>query len=255
MERGDYTNLKYNKTFLTEVITRIDFLGQIEDMRESLPRKIANLISKSFPILEPQKVVAQQLQLTPDGVISKEGPSQQNLWKFFGAHREKYLTFSSDAILASYKKYDSFEDFLSGILPLVEYLSKEYLDLQARRVGLRYINNLKPKGRGPFSWSKFINEHMLCILDVLEPKKAITRAFHNLEFNYGDFRLRFQYGIHNSDYPAPVRQRVFVMDLDAFSETPESMSNVPRLLSEYHDAIQYAFEQSITDDLREELNA
>jgi uncharacterized protein (TIGR04255 family) len=254
MGLNEYASQHYKNNYLTEVIVRLDFLGQIDEIRLTLPRRLANLISKPFPILEPQRIVAQQLQLGPEGVTPKDQPTQVNQWKFFGVHREKYLTLSSDAILTSHSKYTSFEAFLDAILPSLEYLSKEYQDLQVRRVGLRYINNLSPRGKSPFSWSKFVNRDMLCTLNVLTPKEAITRAFHNLEMNYGAFRLRFQFGIHNPDFPAPVRQRIFVMDLDAFSETPIPMSAVPGALEDYHRAIQSAFESNITQALRDEMN-
>jgi uncharacterized protein (TIGR04255 family) len=254
MEENHYEHLHYNKNFLTEVLARMDFLGKIEELRESFPRQLGNIISETFPILEPQKVVAQELMVSPEGGQKADGPITSNQWKFYGASREKYLTLSADVILTSHSAYGSFEDFLSGILPALDFLAKQYPDLQVRRVGLRYINNLRPKGRGPFAWNKYVNKNMLSILKILEPQKAIARAFHNLEMNQGDFRLRFQYGIHNPDYPAPVRQRVFVMDLDAFSETPSSISDVSGELAKYHDAIQSAFESSITDALRSEMN-
>jgi hypothetical protein len=43
--------IKYKRTFITEAIARIDFLGALSEINQSVPRSVANLIIKAFPIL------------------------------------------------------------------------------------------------------------------------------------------------------------------------------------------------------------
>jgi uncharacterized protein (TIGR04255 family) len=62
--------------------------------------------------------------------------------------------------------------------------------------------------------------------------------------------LRFQFGMPNPDFPAPIRQPLFVLDLDAYANGLEA-ADVASHLDNAHGHIQAVFEDSITDALRE----
>jgi uncharacterized protein (TIGR04255 family) len=58
----------------------------------------------------------------------------------------------------------------------------------------------------------------------------------------------------NPDYPARIRQKVFVLDLDAYTHSLVYITDVGRLLDDFHAAVQRYFEQSITENLRRLMN-
>jgi uncharacterized protein (TIGR04255 family) len=78
-----------------------------------------------------------------------------------------------------------------------------------------------------------------------------SRIFHNFEVVFSDlgFNMRFQFGLHNPDYPAPIRQRMFVLDFDAYCQGMIEPSDIPTVLDKYHAEIQRLFERSITTKL------
>lgn len=87
------------------------------------------------------------------------------------------------------------------------------------------------------------------------PDTQPVRNFHNMEFKYDDFNLRFQFGMHNPDYPAAIRQKIFILDFDAYFQGAFENNQMPAMLDNFHNAIQTLFERSITDNLRERMNA
>jgi uncharacterized protein (TIGR04255 family) len=68
--------------------------------------------------------------------------------------------------------------------------------------------------------------------------------------NYGTMILTFKYGMHNPDFPAPIRKKIFVLDYDAYYQGLQEMSDILRNTAEFHDRIEKLFESSISPKLR-----
>ena len=71
------------------------------------------------------------------------------------------------------------------------------------------------------------------------------------EYQVGDMRLNFRYGMFNPQYPNAMRLASFALDYDCYCDN--LISGNEELLSHIkagHDAIQSLFEKSITDSLR-----
>ena len=247
----DYNSICYKRNFLKEVIARIDFINPIKSLEKEIPKKITRSIKENFPIVEPRKAIAQELQISPRSFSHK---SQEFIeWNFHGKNKDKTLTISQNSIFVSYKKYESYENLKNEYLEIVNTIAEIYDDIQARRAGLRYINEIILDG-DPFIWEDYLNNKILCLLSFYDNKKEISRIFNVIEFNYDIFNLRYQFGMHNPDFPAPIKQKRFILDMDAYNEGILDISEVTRLIDDFHSNIQELFEYSITDKLREILN-
>jgi uncharacterized protein (TIGR04255 family) len=95
---------------------------------------------------------------------------------------------------------------------------------------------------------------LLCLFSYKIKNATPTRVFHNLEVSYDDYNLRFQFGIHNPDYPAPIKHRGFILDYDAYYKGLLEPTDIPNALDNYHKSIQELFEKCITEQTREYLN-
>jgi len=60
--------------------------------------------------------------------------------------------------------------------------------------------------------------------------------------------------MHNPDYPAPIKQKIFVLDLDAFKEGTLSFEEVNDIIPKLHQNIESLFEKAITPSLRGRMN-
>jgi uncharacterized protein (TIGR04255 family) len=95
---------------------------------------------------------------------------------------------------------------------------------------------------------------MLSTLSLSPKAQFLSRALSTLEFNFGDFNLRYQFGISNPDYPAVIKQKSFILDLDAYYRGIQDAEDIEGTLDKFHDCIQEFFESSITDKLRGIMN-
>lgn len=243
--------IKYKKNFLSEVVVRIDFLNPINKIDKELPKKVKNKILKYFEVLEPQPINVKQIDFQNEK-FDDTGDAYTE-WKFFSLNRDKQLTLINSSIFISYKSFSNFSFLSKEFNDISKTIFIAFPEIQIKRQGLRYINRISFSKGDPFDWSDYINDGLLSTLNFVTETRQLTRIFHIIEYNLGSHILRFQFGIHNSDYPAPIRQKEFILDYDAFSTgiDKESMSNNLDLL---HTTIQERFEDSILDGLRRVMN-
>lgn len=88
------------------------------------------------------------------------------------------------------------------------------------------------------------------MFNLADDTSTISRAWHILEFNYGDANMRFQFGMHNPDYPSTIRQNVHVLDYDVYTNTLLERHEVAGYLDAFHKKVNASFEQVVADKLR-----
>jgi uncharacterized protein (TIGR04255 family) len=237
---------KYEKPFLSEVVLRIDFVSPYKELSVEIPNNLLRTILGKFPISEG----TDQERIT----LGEPGWIQRLEWTFHDKQKNKRIVLSALTLLFDYKKYESFEALKSEFIPVMTSLFEANPALFARRFGLRYINRIRIDTGHATAWNDFLNDDLLSIFKVKEEySDSLARAFHNLVWNFGDMTLNFNYGIHNSDFPAPIREKLFILDYDAFAEGAQGKDEIIRLLDQFHDKIQDLFEYSIKDSLRERM--
>ena len=248
-------DIHYGKNYLTEVIARVDFLSPIEGMQEKLPKEITAEAKRRFPIVEPQMMFSQHVEVRAPAELSTR-QTQMKSWNFHGKNRDKTLTINPAAIFVEYIKYSAFEELKQDFSATLTALFETFHEAQPSRLGLRYINNivLTYDNEDPLSWAGLINGNMLNTFRVAPDPKTLARVMSILEFNFGDFNLRYQFGMPNPDYPALIKQKFYVLDIDAYYQGLLEPNEVDIRLTKFHDRIQELFEQSITDKLRGIMN-
>ena len=244
-----YENIFYKKPFLKEVILRVDFPSPIEGIESNLPQAISKVALKNFPISESRKLHSQELQITGPSIQTKATEITQ--WVFHGKQREKQLIIEPTAITFFNKGYISFELFIEETRGIIGEFYKKYKELSSSRVGLRYINILDSDEKNPLDWSNFINKDLLGIIQFYGDQNSLTRSFHILEFNFAGQALKFQFGIANPDYPAVVRRKQFVLDLDSYFYGAIEEKEIYDCAQKAHEKIQDIYEKSITDKTRQ----
>lgn len=132
----------------------------------------------------------------------------------------------------------------------MQVLNKE---LVVSRTGLRYVNmfdnkedidlkeNFNPMISAPFS--HLINDNEL--------NRLVTISEYIINH---EIKMRIQSGILNPDYPAKIKNKNFLLDIDAFIEQPHYFNNLEKTFEDLHSEIQTKFENLITDKMRKKLN-
>ena len=244
----DLDQICYKNTPIKKVVLRIDFLSKVLEINEALPVQIVDVIKKFFPIAEARNLVAKELQISNQNVTQNEKIVQE--WHFHTTERNASLIINEDSLTFDINNYISFQDFFKVFIELKNVFFFHFNNLLTRRIGLRYINELVIDEENPFDWSKYIKSNLTSIFKVSDNEENIIRAFHNLEVKYDDIMLKFQYGVHNPDYPAKVKRKVFILDLDAFYNGMLKQHEIDNYVNKQHEIIQNQFERSITKNLR-----
>lgn len=249
-----YEETHYEKPFLKEVIVRIDYASPIPAIGKAVPLGIATAALQRFPILEERKALAQELMLSPAEIRHKR--EEYSEWNYYGRDRQKRLMITPSFLVITYSKYTSFEDLQSDFISVTTELFKHYTDIRAARLGLRYINHIDEHDHDPLQWDDLVDPRLLGLFKRFNDESSIVnRIFHIVEFKYeDDIQMKFQFGVPNPDFPAPIRAPLFVLDIDAYYDGPQTIDEIRSNLVICHERIQDLFEKSITDRLRGLMN-
>lgn len=238
----------YNKPFLKKVIARIDFSANYSLPQKGLPKKISDEILKLFPIPEPREVIAKQVQISDQG--TKEIQNKQNHLFFHGKSREKTLCITPEFLYIEISRYETYDKMKDEFILILDKLNEKE-EFSARRFGIRYINQILVNEESPLDWGKYINPNLLSFFDVPEDKTLLSRAFSNVVQQFDDsMLLNFQYGMHNPDFPSRIKQKLFILDFDAYFQGLFSKDEVKNCIDNAHERIEILYEKSITQDLR-----
>lgn len=254
---GDpFAEICYKRNFLKEVIARVDLLSPLPNVDAALPPALSEVAVDTFPIPEPREAVQREVQIGRTGVESSEERVFKE-WRFHGKERTKSLTIGRQVVLVQYTTYHTYELVKGEFIRILDCVAELFARVQCSRVGLRYLNTIDLTEPNPTDWSAYLAPQMLSLFQFppKEDRRALSRVFHNIEFAFDDFNLRYRLGMHNPDYPARIRRKIFVLDLDAYTQSAVGLREVGRLLDDFHATIQRYFEQSITDKLRSLMNA
>jgi len=250
---NQYNEICYKKNYLSKVIARIDFLSPIKKIESELPASISKIVKSYYPIAEPKKVVIEEKKITKDGIESTR-ISESKEWHFHSKEREKTLVIIPTSIFVNFLAYTSYEKLKEEFLEVTNKFFELFKETQVSRLGLRYINEIALDEKNPLDWETYLNKDIICLINFVKEKEALSRVFSTIEMNYGDFNLRFQFGLFNFDFPAPIKKKSYILDFDAHYKGLQDYNEVIQSLDKYHDKIQDLFELSITDKLREKLN-
>ncbi len=248
MYDNDGATAEYTHSFLKETIFRRDFAAEIPAIAKGLPKSLTSVIDPLFPIAEPRQYIGKELLIT--ATSSKQRNESGTDWLFHSIEKDITLTVSKGSIIFSFKRPMPFERMKSLFIPVTEAAVTNYGDVQFRRLGLRYINEVVLPELEPLKWNKYINAALLTPLSFPMEDEPVARMFNNIEINFGDMMLKFRYGIFNPDYPAQVRRKNFILDYDAYVQAPQTLDDIKKNVEKCHTKIKPWFERSVTNELR-----
>jgi len=239
---------KYKKDFLNKVIVRIDFDTPLPIATNGPAKSVYGPVKERFAITEEKKVIGKEFLIGPGA--TKERSIESKEWHYYGINREKHLTITPNVMFIEYNKYEYYEMLREDFLSVSDALFNAYPRLQVKRLGLRYIDNIDIPDENPTEWDKYLKPELNTIFAIAEKKETISRAFHVLEFNFGEDLLRFQFGMFNPDYPAPIKKKIYTLDYDMYVAKLLDKIDIGETIDRFHKEINRFFEGIITDELR-----
>ena len=248
MAKKNLDKVCYRDTYLKDVILRVDFAAPSQKLEKKIPAKLTKAATKRFPISDIQTVHSQEFQVSPTGLSANAREEVQHI--FYGKEREKNIVIAQQHMVMANQAYSSFEDLTADFFSIFDVLSGVDQEIVANRIGLRYINVIEFPDGDPLDWSDYICESLLGVVGFNGRKSNLSRVFHVVEYNFGEIYLKCQFGIANPDYPALIKRRQFILDIDAYSAGAYEHNEIARVVADAHALIQEFFEASIKDPVR-----
>jgi uncharacterized protein (TIGR04255 family) len=244
----------YKENFLADVIARVDFANPANSLNGSiLPEDIQKAIKQRYEIFEPSTAIVQGVELSNKGVSSTT--EEIRSWNYHGSEREKTITLTKNEVMVAIKKYRDYAGFKLDFLDPLTAIQRTEGGLSVNRTGLRFINIFKGVLKSLSDVEKYFTPMFSGQFKEIYNFENCSRSFLITEYTYSDIKLRMQTGIYNPDYPARIKSLDFIVDIDAFVDTPHSFENVGELIDRIHAQIQLHFESSITPTMRRKMNA
>lgn len=151
----------------------------------------------------------------------------------------------------------SFEDFWEVADNVLKAFESVYSLIRiTNRVGLRYVNVIDIKNGHPLDWEGLISPALTGQIDSFRSDDiTCSRIVTQVVINRDDYRINFQHGLPNvSEYPGSIARKEFLLDLDCYEQGENEGVDLKERALLFHKEIQTLFENSIEDNLRENLN-
>jgi uncharacterized protein (TIGR04255 family) len=231
--------------YISQVILRIDFPSTPLDTKNKILPELNKLILDKFPLPEKREVTRRGFKIDFDAVqLNHEDVITE--WYYFDKYKKRSVCISENYIFFDYREWPhgTFKELESIFHNLIDKLFS-ITEIRVTRLGLRYINQINLNEADPTNWNGYLNDNIITIFNMAEEKFQISKTFQTLELISSDLKFKFQYGMHNPDYPAPIKRKLFVLDYDGYCEYLQNQKEIKDNLSEIHEEIKNLFKKSI----------
>lgn len=247
----------YERNFITQVVLRADFVPGTVPMIPAPGEEILAVLD-AFPTRNAMNRTKTEvkIQKTPQGPVKNTSTRNFMEHNFVSEDKTRRIAMCTDYVFLEERRFESYSSLRELFTDLTDALSAQYSGMKLRRLGMRYINEIKlPEadagpGLGADFWEQYINPLLLGGLRFAANDGALARHMCSTELNYGIDRATIRYGIFNQEYPKPNRHRNFILDIDTYCQTELTPSSVPGKLDDFHAAACSVFEAAVTNALR-----
>ena len=245
----------YRRHYIKAVVFRIDFPIPIPSIDNSeRPAEFQRRVLEVFPIQEETKTYKQMAQFSPAGV---QGQSKESiLYTFYNSDHTCKIGLDSNFMFIEHTGYQGFENFSNLVTLATNSIFEIWPATVVNRLGLRYVNEITiPSGRDVLDWSGYINGQLLSAIGLYANADNMSRFLVQTEMRSADYFARILAGILNPDYPGIIRKGLFNIDIDIYTNEAVDKQDIRQKVETYHDAVINIFESSITQGLRDFMDA
>ncbi len=158
---------------------------------------------------------------------------------------ERVIKVSQQNFVIAFTRYTRFEDFKDEALQKTKQFCATFGITALLRVGLRYVNNIVlPAADSTVSLLKFVRP--FADLQRL-PAENIDQFVTEVRLRHRDSMVMLR-GVLLA--PLEDGRKIYVLDIDCYSQGPETAERVPDLLDSYHDIAQRFFLDHVTEEFK-----
>ena len=251
---------KYKNNYISNFLIRLDLETKLSEGEYD---KLLSLLTKDFPINEKRDIQNRNIVINtddknnPEPMLSEPELKVQNI--LYNTERTERVTINSDSVLYESLKYTSFTIIKPILEKIIDCLNKEYGIKNFNRIGLRYVNLIKLpiKDRNQiFDWNGYINKKILFDTSFID-NKNLLQEIKSIDFKLdsdNNLLCRLQTGIPNRNMPADLMEKIYLIDIDGYTNSLVEQEDAINILTEIHDKNIEVFEKCIDDKLRGDMD-
>jgi uncharacterized protein (TIGR04255 family) len=222
-------------------------------------------IQDEYPEPAPPTVQVAQVQLTgPGGQLSGTSAGQSIQWQFSDLAGNWSVVLTPDYVTLETRSYEHFDDFSDRLQRVLRALVSTIKPAVGRRIGLRYINEIRP---GHTEWHRVVRSELLGPLSIEEVRLSCSQSFQLLQLEAGDARINLQHGylargttVAPRAGEEPSEEPAYLVDIDMFRDFVAPSSTLPmdskligNMVDSYHATVSGLFRWAVTDEYRASL--
>lgn len=240
----------YQQDFLSLVVLRIDFPAATMGVEErsAFSVKIAERFPHSSVI--PLREMMVNFTETGGDLVQRDLGHQWTYRKTVAGSISLVLAQDNMTLTYGPSDYTGFVPFLEEFNFALTAAADAFKIQNFIRIGLRYINEIRLQGRA-LEWDGVIDKRL--VQAVLAPALAggrMQRSMHQVSEVHDEDQILLNYGLVNPDFPAPLIQRHFVIDIDASRQGLITYNEALECVKRLNYISTQTFESCIDDDLR-----
>lgn len=232
---------------IKKFILRVDFMQNTDfEIRE-----IAEAMAIHFDRIEKKQISKFHIHFTEsDSELSKQDTFD---FVLISEANSVSMTFSEiqKAIWLESSQYRSKETYSDILSKTISEISKINAEMEARRIGLRYVNEFKcEKSR---NIGRIFGKRLSLALKHMSSSEAQSRVIGVEEYNNDGYKLRLQYGIPNKFYPAVITLYDLMLDIDSYFGSSCRLEDWETIIADLNHAAYERFVSEINPKYLEEL--
>jgi len=245
---------KYRKNYLDNVILQFRFPA-CDGLGSALPKDFHERIKDHFPMINMGKHITVEATAKPDATVEISRQTEKISWVFSAIDGASSLGVAADEFTLVYKKWDDFPPVRSVLRTAWASFRDIYDVKMISRVGFRYVDVIAIPVGNPLDWDGYIAEALVKATLPLDPPAGHTlrRSMHAMCWATDDYRVTFQFGMHNPEFPNAITKRQFIVDSDCYSLGPVPADEGESTLGKFNRILIDLFERSIGPKLRHEM--
>ena len=225
-----------DNNYLNNVILHIKFprIFSLYNDHEDSSNSFYEIVKNEFPIKESE--LSNKINIFIDEntlrIIEEESDEKFITW-FFKNDNNKFISFNADELILNYSGeiYLNFATFIKDVELILNALDI-YSVNEINLTELRYINQIND--------ISIIKDFLF---NVEFNSKNLIQTLTRTELEIDDYKLVFQFGQFNPEYPSVASQKDFILDYNCILNFDDNINDLIKNLHEMHNIIKERFKR------------
>jgi uncharacterized protein (TIGR04255 family) len=161
---------------------------------------------------------------------------------FQNQRKARVIKVSPHNMALAFSSYNNFEEFKDEVQRRTSNFCGIFEISSLTRIGLRYVNEIPLPTQQPESITKYVRP--LVEFERI-PLHSVQQFAMQVASQLNDHMIL----VRTAMLAGPVR--TYILDIDAYTETIQPMSDIPSLIERFHASVQHVFLDHVTDEYRD----